>query len=301
MKDELQYSTMQKEYFGITKKLIRKYGEAKCMRHLIALAKEKNNYTDGERHVFLQMGGCYIRCLSGTNSEYYSSAGNDNIKVLHCFIETKELFDFLKSTEIKELQLANKFIKKYGNFYMGPGVCFDGSGKESMETKVAYTLKMAIHHKKLSEGSILIDSSFILDEQFSSFMTLQDSKIEMGTTHYNFKDINCLSEINKEKESNQKLFLNLCLYADAFENCILEGTPEEIKKFKNFYKTEKSNIIKIKTHESLFDTNSKTPHLRRGHFKKLKSDFYKNKKGQIIFIKSTMINAKAITVKEKIK
>lgn len=33
------------------------------------------------------------------------------------------------------------------------------------------------------------------------------------------------------------------------------------------------------------------PHFRRGYFKRLESDFYKNKKGQIIFVHETVVNA----------
>ena len=35
------------------------------------------------------------------------------------------------------------------------------------------------------------------------------------------------------------------------------------------------------------------PHFRRGYFKRLNSDFYKNKKGQIFFVHETDVNAKA--------
>lgn len=38
------------------------------------------------------------------------------------------------------------------------------------------------------------------------------------------------------------------------------------------------------------------PHFRRCYFKRLESDFYKNKKGQIIFVHETVINATAKTL-----
>ena len=40
------------------------------------------------------------------------------------------------------------------------------------------------------------------------------------------------------------------------------------------------------------------PHFRRGYFKRLESDFYKNKKGQIIFVHETVVNAQAKTLIE---
>lgn len=38
------------------------------------------------------------------------------------------------------------------------------------------------------------------------------------------------------------------------------------------------------------------PHFRRGYFKRLESDFYKNKKGQIIFVSQTMVKGTSKTV-----
>ena len=40
-------------------------------------------------------------------------------------------------------------------------------------------------------------------------------------------------------------------------------------------------------------------HFRRGYFKRLSSDFYKNKKGQIIFVHETIVNGVAKTLEEK--
>ena len=46
-----------------------------------------------------------------------------------------------------------------------------------------------------------------------------------------------------------------------------------------------------------------SPHFRKGYYKLLSSDFYTNKKGQIIFVSETMVNGKAKTIytTEKIK
>ena len=41
------------------------------------------------------------------------------------------------------------------------------------------------------------------------------------------------------------------------------------------------------------------PHFRRGYFKRLRSDFYKNKKGQIVFVHETIVNGVAKTLEEK--
>ena len=41
---------------------------------------------------------------------------------------------------------------------------------------------------------------------------------------------------------------------------------------------------------------AKRPHMRKGYFKCLTSEFYKNKRGQIIFVRETMVKGKTKTV-----
>ncbi|WP_293888597.1 MULTISPECIES: hypothetical protein [unclassified Sphingobacterium] len=41
---------------------------------------------------------------------------------------------------------------------------------------------------------------------------------------------------------------------------------------------------------------SKIPHFRKGHFRLLQSDYFTNKKGEIIFVSETMVKGKAKTV-----
>ena len=44
------------------------------------------------------------------------------------------------------------------------------------------------------------------------------------------------------------------------------------------------------------DNGIVTTHFRRGYFKRLESDFYINKKGQIVFVHETVVNAQAKTL-----
>ena len=46
----------------------------------------------------------------------------------------------------------------------------------------------------------------------------------------------------------------------------------------------------------LFAGGIVNPHFMRGYFKRLESDFYKNKKGQIIFLHETVVNTQAKTL-----
>ena len=99
------------------------------------------------------------------------------------------------------------------------------------------------------------------------------------------------SERSKKISSYLRLAVNTIAYMNAFPECIVDGVPNNIKE-------EYSKSIKLseKVVENLSDTKRMTPHFRRGYFKCLTSDFYTKKKGQIIFVKETMVNGNAKTV-----
>ena len=84
---------------------------------------------------------------------------------------------------------------------------------------------------------------------------------------------------------------------EAFPECVKEGVPEFVKE-----PTEDNSItleIAEKVLEPIQQSESGkivSPHFRKGYYKRLSSDFYKNKKGQIIFVSETMVNGKAKTV-----
>jgi hypothetical protein len=94
-----------------------------------------------------------------------------------------------------------------------------------------------------------------------------------------------------------RLALNTIAYMNCFPNCVIEGVPKNLFE-KNITKTDKTITLhiadKIKDVES--SPISKIPHFRKGHFRVLQSDYYTNKKGEIIFIAETMVKGKAKTV-----
>ena len=81
----------------------------------------------------------------------------------------------------------------------------------------------------------------------------------------------------------------------TFPDCVKEGTPEEIKNeyCRKVFISEK--VLEAQSNENKIIR----PHFRRGYFKRLSSDFYKNKKGQIVFVHETIVNGVAKTLEEK--
>ena len=95
--------------------------------------------------------------------------------------------------------------------------------------------------------------------------------------------------------SDQKIYdishfaVKIIAYISCFPDCLTDGAPHGIK-------TE--NNHRLATSEKVVDAMESeggivNPHFRRGYFKRLESDFYKNKKGQIIFVHETVVNAQS--------
>ena len=109
---------------------------------------------------------------------------------------------------------------------------------------------------------------------------------------------------NKETTKIFRLAINTIAYMEAFPECVKEGVPKFIKESGS----ENSFILEIaeKIIEPVIKSEKgkmMSPHFRRGYYKRLSSDYYTNKKGQIIFVSETMVKGKAKTVytTEKIK
>ena len=87
--------------------------------------------------------------------------------------------------------------------------------------------------------------------------------------------------------------MNFLFYITAFPDCVVDGVPNGVKRNPNSKVLSTSDkIISHKTVEHGFVR----PHFRSGYFRHFNSDWYKNCKGQVRFIASTMVRGKAKTV-----
>ena len=93
-----------------------------------------------------------------------------------------------------------------------------------------------------------------------------------------------------------RLAVNTIAYMKVFPECVKTGVPhaEEIE---NAYTLEISEKV-IEPIENPHPNRMMPPHFRKGYLKRLTSDFYTHKKGQIIFVSETMVNGIAKTVEK---
>lgn len=92
-----------------------------------------------------------------------------------------------------------------------------------------------------------------------------------------------------------RLATNLVAYIECFPEQVKDGVPHNVPSLSH----DKS--FHIETVDKLnFQVNKSNkinaPHIRKAHFRRLRSDYFKNMKGKIILVQETMVNGRAKSV-----
>lgn len=97
-------------------------------------------------------------------------------------------------------------------------------------------------------------------------------------------------------EKDWRIIFNLFLYMDAFPDCVVEGPPELVagtSDGEGQVSIRASGVI-----QDVFNRSKVAPHMRRGHFRVLRSERYTHKRFQAVYVRPAMIMGKAETVLE---
>lgn len=209
-------------------------------------------------------------------------------ELLHIFFPEKQLRDFLENTRLPDIEGIKRFLYENGEVKD----IFRHYSKEKTEH---FTYKFALHLPNEADGyafSLVIEEDASIELYFSHGKNAGRMS-DKFYTETNKKD----DELSLTILKMFRLALNTIAYMNCFPNCVTEGVPKDLFE-KNISKTNRNITIriadKIKDIES--SPTSKIPHFRKGHFRVLQSDYFANKKGEIIFIAETMVKGKAKTV-----
>lgn len=228
-----------------------------------------------------------------------------NHNIPHIFIEDENLINFLKQLEIKDMEISKGFITENDDTYYEKAVCSDKDLLNGIEQFM----------KLLSPGQMMKKSYYAVHSEKESYLicTVREGiKKEEDISLVVFDDCTnyCRLKLNEKelsfiKEQPMAAFaVNFLAYMKAFPECLKDGVPSDISnKLKNQYKYTET----LKTSDSVLEIENEMqngnriiiPHFRKGHFRLLKSDYYKYKKGQIIFVKSAMVKGYAKTLEKK--
>jgi len=211
------------------------------------------------------------------------------------YIDSKELSDFFINTSIKKDILINfkKITQKESTYATDIP-----TGKHELDYAIQESFSGIIHSKNINRSIFFL---FITTTGYSFsdiFITDGKENIYICLNPHVYKVLDFIN--NNEVDNNSKiikLVLNMIFYMDAFPDKINNKPPEEVCDKLNFNNSRTISLSKDIA-DYLHENREVSPHLRRGHFRYLDSEYYKNKKGQTIFVKSSFVKGKAVTVAE---
>lgn len=195
-----------------------------------------------------------------------------NHELTHIYLKDENLMDFFKAVEIRDLEGIKTYIKDNGSSV----VLNNDNLLENLTTEINFGI--CLHIPKKSQGYVFAYLLYDTSNELRIF-------VNHGMEHYHIssneiEDKKSIVYTDQEMNDISKLAINLLSYIYCFPDCLVDGAPHDVKTENNHY---------LNTSEKVVDVTEKVaagviiPHFRRGYFKQLSSDFYKNKKGKMRF------------------
>lgn len=209
-------------------------------------------------------------------------------QLLHIFFLDKQLRDFLEETRLPDLEGIKKFLYEKGQTE-------EIFHTYSNTTTEHFSYKFALHMPNEADGyafSLIIED----DDSVELYFSHGQNGGRMADKYY--------TDLNKENDKISltilkmfRLALNTIAYMNCFPDCVADGVPKDLFE-RSVGKTDRNITFHVSEKIKDIDSSptSKMPHFRKGHFRVLQSDYFANKKGQIIFVAETMVKGKAKTV-----
>jgi hypothetical protein len=213
-------------------------------------------------------------------------------KYKNYYIDSIELSNFLLETKFKKEILSNiDNIVKNNYSYKSDENNLDFFNKDT------YIFSGCIHSKSFKR-SIFFSITVYEDENTAPDIHLSDGDIISGCP---LSEKQLKMDMTEGEEYKDKTFellnfaLNLIFYMDAFPENILNKPPDEVCDKLNF-NNSKTISLSNDIAEYLHENRDVSPHLRRGHFRYLNSEYYKEKRFKSVFVKSSFVKGTAKTV-----
>ena len=209
-------------------------------------------------------------------------------EILHVWLDDKELFGFLRDdVSLKDLDGIKTYLAQNGE----PDEMPDPSTGKPYKW-IRYLI--GIHVPNEIDGFAFGFSLDLQRNEISLYIYSDEGVGQIHETEYEaIKD-----KTDWEAETIKKDFkfaINLIAYMECFPECVRDGVPDTNNS--NTYRY-KDRSVQLGVSDKITETvkGSMRPHFRRGYMKFLSSDFYKNKRGQLIWVSETTVNAKSKTV-----
>ena len=232
----------------------------------------------------------------------YVSAEEENVtqKLEKGLLEVGDLYELLAAVHFFRGDYINYFVDEHLFHFLEETNVKDVSGFQ----KIIVERSTAVVDRK-ETGKINIFAGIIHSPALESSLAFFSFRNETATalllqTHdriaWGRVDEHTKGRGDWWKEYN--VVMNLVMYMDCFPDCVHEGTPDDVSQ--TFTLQNESKDKRLSTDEAILDRekSERSPHFRRGYFKHLGSEFYKNKRGKTVFVRSTFVHGKAVVVEE---
>jgi len=209
-------------------------------------------------------------------------------KIPNIFFEEKELKDFLFNTKITSLDGLKEYVKNNGEKLENDCLDLDNNGNITYKKSVTDDNYCLVYNLRIPYEKLGYTVLFYLQgEDLFVWVYHEESFYYTGfSEQYTFDDFN-----KREDDVKKYVYfaLNFLFYIVAFPESLVDEFPE-IKTLKLSDVKDRINL-KIKTNKEIVETEhaSRTIHFRKGHFRYLKSDYFKNKKNTWIFVHSAIV------------
>jgi len=213
----------------------------------------------------------------------------------HFFLETKELYDFLADSPVRDTELAKHLVQQW-------------ISNSDVPAELRNSRMVVLHHQYPALSSIKVIFSLIDSAAGPQFYVYSENGDEYLGCLENCQDKRFTIDSLNDRETwnvpvrrTLRVAINFLLYEKCFPEQIVYGVPEDIAN-PNHYRHQRHSGRTVKIAPQLVHSYSgKTPHFRRGYFKTLTSPRYTHKRGQVIFVQSTFVGGSASTVQDTIR
>lgn len=123
----------------------------------------------------------------------------------------------------------------------------------------------------------------------------QPARAAMRAQHLNPDEHTSLETRQQQADTGEfytRMIAGIGLYMSAFPEQVKPGIPADAKRADY----ARHNAKTIGVSETVVQRDGVTPHYRSGHFRLLSAEYFKNKKGTVVFVTGCFVHGKAKTV-----
>ena len=271
---------MKEKKVKYSKPYKRLYAEIKAVD-----VKRIQKMTEDEAEVFIQMQNKMNRKIGNTHTAFDIVIRNLRGEAEQIFIQDEALLEFLEETEVRDLT-------DFKQLFEPDRMCI--IHLPNRENSVGVWLEPMEH-----------DSLGVKDsENKMEFLYIQtgNSNLVSDVNTFNKKNKGVvkvdgnLVEKDEEGEKLLSLAVNTFAYMSAFPEMIKNGLPKGCVMDKG--RSAKKSVLQIEPSLIEKKEHGVKPHLRRGHFRYLSSDYFKKKQNQWVFVKASFVGSKEVKTVE---